>query len=247
MKLPDQNSNVPEFSIITVTLNSESSIQRCINSVRNQTLKNFEYIVVDGKSTDQTLQIIGENRDIIRKLISEPDMGLYHAMNKGIKLAEGRLIGILNSDDEYFPDTLQQVSLAVAVGVDSGLYFGNVINAMQSDLILEVPVNEIVSRMIPHPATFITRKTYERWGDFNTKFHVAADYELILRLRKAGVYFYKIDKPLTITYPGGFSAKHRFRSILETIFLHFKFREKSIIVTILRELRYFLAATLIKR
>jgi len=241
---PDEPNEVLEFSIITVTLNSESSIQRCIDSIRNQSLKNFEYIVIDGNSNDQTLQIIEKNRDVVSRVVSESDDGLYYAMNKGLKLAKGRIIGILNSDDEYLPDALHQVSLALHQNPECGVIYGSVINSRQHDDILEIYINEIPVKMIPHPATFVTKETYGKLGYFNTNFRVAADYELILRCRKEGIGFQKIDLPLAVMRPGGYSAKHRFRSITETISLHFLYREKGFLRISLRESKYFLASIL---
>ena len=89
------------FSIITVTLNSKLDLIKTINSLKNQKFKNFEYIVIDGNSNDGTKEIINDNLDIIDKWISEKDLGIYDAMNKGIKLSEGKYIGMLNAGDKY--------------------------------------------------------------------------------------------------------------------------------------------------
>ena len=99
----------PAFSIITVCLNSEKTVERTINSVLNQTFNDVEYIIIDGGSTDNTLNIIESYEEQITTIISEPDKGLYYAMNKGLALAKGRLIGIINSDDWYEPNTLDLV------------------------------------------------------------------------------------------------------------------------------------------
>ena len=98
--------NKLKISIITVTKNSEKFLQETIDSLSKQTYQNFEHIIVDGASTDQTLNIIKQNSSKIKKWISEPDKSLYDAMNKGIDLCSGDIIGILNSDDTYFPETL---------------------------------------------------------------------------------------------------------------------------------------------
>ena len=95
-----------KVSIITVSLNSESTIKECIESVLSQTYKNIEYIIVDGMSNDKTIKIIDSYRSKLDKFISEKDEGIYDAMNKGIKLATGDIVGILNSDDEYFNENV---------------------------------------------------------------------------------------------------------------------------------------------
>ena len=95
-----------KISIITVTKNSEKYLEENIKSLTNQTFTNFEHIIIDGKSTDDTIAIIKKNSDKIDKWISEPDQGLYYAMNKGINISTGEIIGILNSDDIYFPNAL---------------------------------------------------------------------------------------------------------------------------------------------
>jgi glycosyltransferase involved in cell wall biosynthesis len=97
------------FSIITVCYNSEKTIERTITSLRNQTYQNFEYIIIDGGSTDSTLEIIKKNLDVVSILVSEKDEGIYDAMNKGIDLASGEIIGIINSDDWYENDTLENI------------------------------------------------------------------------------------------------------------------------------------------
>ena len=99
----------PYFSIITVCYNSEKTIERTITSLRNQSYQNFEYIIIDGGSTDSTLEIIKKNLDVVSILVSEKDEGIYDAMNKGIDLASGEIIGIINSDDWYENDTLENI------------------------------------------------------------------------------------------------------------------------------------------
>jgi glycosyltransferase involved in cell wall biosynthesis len=234
----------PEFTIITVTLNSEKTLQRCINSLKAQNYKNFEYIIIDGVSWDLTLQIIDENQDIIDTLISEADSGLYDAMNKGIAVARGRFVGIINSDDEYLPETLNLVKKHLESNPREQVIYGDLFMGDGMHEILSVPINEISSRMIPHPTVFVSLETYQKHGVFNTSYKVAADYELILRLRNSRINFHRINQPLARMHSGGYSAKHRFRSVIETVRLHIKYREKRLVLTLLREVRFFLASYL---
>lgn len=238
------NQARPEFSIITVTLNSAKTLPRCIKSLQAQSFTNFEYIIVDGVSKDSTLRIIDNHRDLVTTLISEPDSGLYDAMNKAIKLARGRFVGILNSDDEYLPETLSVVSEHFHNNPDTEVVYGELFMGEGMSEILDVPLNEISNRMIPHPTVFVSLESYRKYGDFNTSYKVSADYELVLRLRKEGVRIFKLDTPLAVMHPGGYSARHRYRSIIETIFLHLKYREEGLLSILLRESRYLLAAVL---
>ena len=115
-----------KISIITVTKNSENFLEENIKSLSNQTHKNFEHIIVDGNSTDNTIEIIKKNSDKIYKWISEPDDGLYYAMNKGIKLSTGHIIGILNSDDLYYPNALEIVNRYFSMDDNLDFLFGTV-------------------------------------------------------------------------------------------------------------------------
>jgi glycosyltransferase involved in cell wall biosynthesis len=232
----------PEFSIITVTLNSEATLQRCIDSLKSQSNQDFEYIIIDGVSKDSTLQIVKANSEVVDTVVSEVDSGLYDAMNKGISIARGRYVGILNSDDEYLPETLSLVNKYLEANPDSQVIYGDLYMGEGTGNRLFVELNEISTRMIPHPTVFVSLDTYRRYGSFNTSYRVAADYELVLRFRSLELKIQRIDLPLARMHPGGFSTKHRFRSIAETIVLQTKFREKRLPITLLRELRFFLAS-----
>ena len=232
----------PEFSIITVTLNSEATLQRCIDSLKTQSDQDFEYIIIDGVSKDSTLQIVEANSEVIDALVSEVDSGLYDAMNKGISIARGHYVGILNSDDEYLPETLSLVRRHTESNPDSQVIYGDLYMGEGTGNKLIVELNEISTRMIPHPAVFVSLDTYQKYGKFNTAYRVAADYELMLRLRSVGAKFLKVDSPLAAMHPGGFSAKHRLRSVLETCVLRIKFRETNFVSAVILSLRYLVAS-----
>jgi glycosyltransferase involved in cell wall biosynthesis len=232
----------PEFSIITVTLNSEATLQRCIDSLKAQSFQDIEYIIIDGVSQDSTLEIVSANNDVVDTLISEVDSGLYDAMNKGISIARGRYVGILNSDDEYLPETLSLVRKHLESNPDSQIVYGDLYMGEGTSDKLIVEINEISTRMIPHPTVFVSLDTYRKYGTFNTAYRVAADYELMLRLRSMGAKFLKVDSPLAAMHPGGFSAKHRLRSVLETCVLRIKFRETSFVSAAFGSLRYLVAS-----
>ena len=115
-----------KISVVTVTKNSEKYLEENIQSLSNQTYRNFEHIIIDGASTDKTIKIIKKNSNKITKWISEPDDGLYFAMNKGIKLCSGDIIGILNSDDIYFPEALSIVNRYFSKNKNLDFLFGSV-------------------------------------------------------------------------------------------------------------------------
>ena len=218
----------PIFTIITVVRNGSTTLQRCINSIKSQKFQNFEYIVIDGASSDGTLEIIRENADVISFAVSEEDKGLYFAMNKGLKLARGKYVGILNADDAYFPNTLDLVQEAFRKDSSCDIIYGAMGYFSQLDQVYFIHSDELPNRMIFHPTCFIRSETYKRIGGFDTKYQVAADYEFIMRCFKAGENFLGLKQALAIFSDGGTSARLRFRSIMETSEIQAKFNHESI-------------------
>jgi glycosyltransferase involved in cell wall biosynthesis len=183
--------NVPKVSIITVVLNNKEYIEDCIRSVVHQNYDNYEHIIVDGGSTDGTLGIIEEYRDHITTLISEPDHGIYDAMNKGIKLSTGDIVGILNSDDYYCYDNVitEVVSEFSQKGVDSVFADLVYVDRVNTDKIVRYYKSAYFSPkkfeygwMPAHPTFSLRRKFYEKYGLFKTDYKIGADFELLVRL-----------------------------------------------------------------
>ena len=213
-----------KVSIITVCLNSEKTIENTIQSVLFQSYKNIEYIVIDGNSTDNTKSILGKYADFISTVVSEPDKGLYDAMNKGLKLATGDVIGILNSDDLYKDlFVVEKVMKQFDEQVDS--VYGDIVYVDKNDItrIVRYWHSGLFKRykmkfgwMPPHPAFFVRRKIYERYGEFNTNFKNSADYELMLRLiykhRITVVYLSEILVYMREGGQGNASIKNRLRA-----------------------------------
>lgn len=179
-----------KVSILTVCYNSALTIQDTIESVLKQTYNDIEYIIIDGASIDDTLNIINRYKDQISKIISEPDNGIYDAMNKGLALATGEIIGILNADDFFASHTTVSdiVNTLKSSGADS--LYGNLNYVDGNNL------NKIVRKWVagnyslssfrwgwmpPHPTFFVRRKVYEQYGTFRLDLKSAADYELMLR------------------------------------------------------------------
>jgi len=214
-----------KISIITAVLNSKDFIGECIQSVLHQTHKNIEYIVIDGKSTDGTLETIKKCQSGIAKLVSERDDGIYDAMNKGIRFATGEVIGIINADD-FYPDSgiLEKVAqifenehiescygdLEYVDAVDTG----KVIRYWRSG---PFHINKFYwGWMPPHPTFFVRRSVYRQYGLFNLTLGSAADYELMLRfLVKHRITAAYIPEVLVKMRTGGVSnasVKNRFRA-----------------------------------
>jgi len=179
-----------KISIITITFNSAATIEQTIRSVIEQTYPDIEYIIVDGKSTDDTLRISEKYKDKISKIISEPDHGLYDALNKGIEMATGDVIGLLHSDDFYIDTHVIQKYADTFIknksdSVYSDLYY---VDKTNTNKIIRKwksgeykPTSFVNGWMPPHPTFFVRKEIYQKFGKFNTNFKSAADYELMLR------------------------------------------------------------------
>ena len=183
-------TSVDKVSIITVTYNSAQTLEHTIRSVLSQTYPNIEYIIVDGKSGDGTLDIIDRYRNKISTFISEKDKGLYYALNKGIELATGDIIGIIHADDFYIHnDVITKVAQTFksnqADAVYANLYY---VDKNNTDKIIRTwrsgafkVSNFLWGWMPPHPAFFAKKDCYTKYGLFNTTLRSAADYEIMLR------------------------------------------------------------------
>lgn len=178
------------ISIITVCYNSEKTIAQTIESVLHQSYRDIEYIIVDGESTDHTMEIVDRYRPKFEgrmKVVSEPDDGIYDAMNKGIRMASGELIGIINSDDFYEPDAAAKMMEVYREGMCAVLYgeIRSLVDEKEESISL-LSHHFLDQRMIRHPACFITRSAYEKYGLYDTKYCCVADYDLMLRYQRSG-------------------------------------------------------------
>ena len=215
-----EDQDKPLVSIITVCLNSEKTIEQTIQSVINQTYSNIEYIIIDGKSTDRTLEIIDKYKDKISIFVSEKDKGIYDAMNKGLKLATGELIGIINSDDWYELDAVEIIVNTFMEDKNAQIFYGN-INAYNKDKFLRTrfrsSLKELHTRMaIPHPSVFITSGAYKKYG-FNTEYKIGADRDLMLKLYSKNYKFKYINKIIANFRLGGYNESNPSKKIIEDI------------------------------
>jgi len=180
-----------KVSIITVSYNSAQTIADTIKSVISQDHDDIEYIIIDGNSSDNTLAVIDSYKSQLFKVVSEPDNGIYHAMNKGLALATGDVIGILNSDDIYVDSTVISDVVAAIDRANSDACYADLCYVEKSDLTKVVRCwqsgsyskgNFLKGWMPPHPAFFVKKEFYQKFGFFNTDFRTSADYEIMLRM-----------------------------------------------------------------
>ena len=217
----------PKFSIITVCFNSEKTIERTIISVLSQSYQDFEYIIVDGASTDGTLSIIKKYKkkypDKI-KLISEKDSGIYDAMNKGIRSASGNLIGIVNSDDYYEADALKNISETYD-GEKYEIVYGMLRTIKEGKEVSVYIKNHqwIDEDMITHPTCFVTKEVYEDFGTYSLEYRYSADYEFMLRMnRNSQVVFKPIYKIISNFSLDGASSS--IKGYVDTLKLKYSYR-----------------------
>ncbi|MDC1226303.1 glycosyltransferase [Algibacter sp.] len=186
-----------KISIITATYNSSETIESCMTSVINQSYPNIEYVIIDGNSSDDTLDIVKQNQlnypKVKFKIVSEPDKGIYDALNKGIAMATGDVIGFVHSDDVLASDTIlaeiaddfENKSLD---GVYGDLEYvakensNSVIRHWKSKPFHPNLLNK--GWMPAHPTLFLKRDVYEKYGDFDLSYNIAADYDFMLRILK---------------------------------------------------------------
>ena len=211
-----------KFSIITICYNSEATVERTIQSVLAQSYNNYEYIVIDGVSTDKSLSVIKRYEPLFEgrmKWISEPDYGIYDAMNKGIKTATGNIIGIVNSDDWLESDALETIFNCYnnnACSLES-LYCGWIsFHYLNGDIQVMKTSHKMLEQLsyryemggIRHPAVFVPKNIYNQYGIFDDKMKVMADTDLILRYYFAGVKFCYPEKVVSNMSDGGVSNKY---------------------------------------
>ena len=209
-----------KMSIVTVCLNAAGTVEQALDSVLSQTCPPFEYIAIDGGSTDGTRAILERYRPRLTHVILEPDEGIYDAFNKGVARATGDVVGILNADDLYAPWALETVAEAYRKSSDTGVFYGKLAVVDEARRRWTVyPVGDhrfLTGRMsIAHPATFVARRMYERYGLFDPSCRVSGDWEFILRLFRGGERFCSIDRVLTAFRNSGISSAYTPRLLAE--------------------------------
>ncbi len=181
-----------KVSIITITYNSAATVEDTLKSVVNQDYPNIEYLIIDGKSKDNTLQIVDKYKDKITKIVSEKDKGLYDALNKGVNSASGDIIGMLHSDDLYASNhVISDIVKTFESKPDADGVYADLVFVDRNDINKTTRTWEsgdyeegdfLNGWMPPHPTFFVRKECYEKFGGFNTKLRLSADYELMLRM-----------------------------------------------------------------
>ena len=202
--------------MVTVVYNAENTIARCIESVIKQKKIDLEYIIIDGGSTDNTLQIIAQYKSAISFFISEPDKGIYDAMNKGIKMATGDIVGVLNADDHFADDTVLYSVIQAFTDLEIDVLYGNLYFVDGNDKIVRKwrskrCGNNSFNRgfMPPHPTFYSKRQLFEKLGFYSIEYGSAADYELMVRfMHRNKVHSFYLDKIMVIMRAGGVSNKN---------------------------------------
>ena len=195
-----------KITIITVCVNAEKTIKDTIESVLKQSYKDFEYIIVDGKSSDDTLKIISKYKDKRIRLISEKDKGLYDAMNKGIKLATGDIIGTINSDDilaseDVFQTVIDNFDENTDVIYANIKYYNEDFSKVKRDFISGTKESDYFCPA--HPSMYVRKQIYEKIGTYNINYKIAADFDFMVRCNLNNVRYKYIDKYFVYMRYGG--------------------------------------------
>lgn len=205
-----------KITIITVVFNGADTIKDTIESVLNQTYENIEYIIIDGKSSDGTMDIVNKYKDKVSKIISEPDEGLYAAINKGINISSGDIIGLLHSDDFYTDNTVLEIVAKQFDQSKADTVFADLVYVRGDNLAKVIryysaknfePKKLKYGLMPPHPTFFVKKSIYETYGLYEMNYQIAADYEMFIRLLyKNNVSYSYIHKAIIKMRVGGLSS-----------------------------------------
>lgn len=209
----------PKISVITVCLNAEDNIEKAILSVLNQNYKNMEYIIVDGKSTDKTLEIIEKYQKSLAKIISEKDLGIYDAMNKGLREAKGDIVYFLNSDDRFFDrQVVHDIAAEFADDPRLGLVYGKV--SLQN-LAIKLPFRytdpfvpeiktlwDFLKKGMCQQRVFAKMKLFRRYGLLDSRYRICADFKWFLNNLQRNVPMKFIDRNIVYYNYQGFSNQN---------------------------------------
>ena len=207
-----------KISVITVCLNNESTIVDTLESVNSQTSDDIEHIVIDGASRDGTVELVRKHGKRVVRLLSEPDLGIYDAMNKGLSMASGEMVGFLNADDVFAgADSVRQIAMAASAPSRPDAVFGDLLYVDPVDL------NCVIRRwrsgafaasrlrfgwMPPHPTFYVRTEELRQIAGFDTQFRIAADYDCMLRfLGRPGIHAAYVEQVLVRMRIGGASNR----------------------------------------
>lgn len=231
----------PLISVITVSYNSVKTIEQTILSVIHQTYNNVEYIIIDGGSQDGTIDIIKKYQDKISYWKSEPDKGIYDAMNKGIQYAKGDYIGIINSDDWYELNAIEKI--VSKLEDDPVVVFGNMVYEKKKSELVKPSKDLSLLReqmTIFHPSTFVKSDAYKKYGKFNVEYRISADWDMMLRLYEKNCHFCYCDELISHFRVDGISSNFDIRQIKERVKLRISHGNSSFLLIVKDVLIYIL-------
>lgn len=208
---------MPKISIITINYNNLEGLKKTVSSVLDQSWKDFEYIIIDGASTDGSVEYIKENEDKMDSWVSEPDKGVYQAMNKGIKKSKGEYLLFLNSGDHFFNNSVLGNNHKYLKNQDI-IYFNLQVVENDKNFIKKYPdklsFSYFVKDTLPHPATFIKKKAFEKTNLYNENLKIAADWKFFIdAICKYNLSYKKLDTILSTFYIGGMSSNPENRTV----------------------------------
>ena len=210
-----------KISVITICFNAAKTIEETINSVVRQNYPELEYIIIDGGSTDGTIEIINKYRDKISYFVSEPDKGISDAFNKGIKASTGEIIGIINADDLYYKDALKTIGAFFEANPDTDVTFGNWLSFSNEEYLGRLKYSNSnledlkFTFELTHPTVFVRRSAYEKYGLFSLDYKLAMDYELLSKMYYGGAKFSYINETISCFRRGGISQAQENSTIKE--------------------------------
>jgi len=214
----------PLISIITVVYNNKAGIEKTLISVANQTYAAIEYIVIDGGSNDGTSEVIGRYLSGITHYLCEHDHGIYDAMNKGIQLATGELIGIINSGDFYEKEAVAYMVEAYMRTPLADVYHGMLRVFDETGRFLSISGHDssfLSTGMIEHPTCFVKNAAYRKYGQYSLLYRSSSDYEFMLRLQKQGASFHFVENIIANYFTGGMSYQQK--AITETLEIRYQY------------------------
>ena len=233
-----------KFSIITVVLNAKEDLIETIKSLREQNFKNFEYIIIDGGSTDGTIEIINKNLDIINKWKSEKDSGIYDAMNKGIEICEGNYIGMLNAGDKYMPNALSIIN-GYLNNHNINFIFGSVMKKVLRHSFRKYRIYWNFDFTSSHSSGFFIKdEAQKKLGKYNLKYKISSDYDLFYRMivkeKMHGLATKKNDLIGIFKSGTSYSSKYSFTDHLkEETIIRLDNNQNILIVFLVYSLHYF--------
>jgi glycosyltransferase involved in cell wall biosynthesis len=225
--------------VITIVFNGQSTLKKTIQSIEAQTYDNIEYIVIDGGSTDGTIELIRENEHLIDKWVSESDKGISDAFNKGIALATGDIIGLLNSGDTFYDDSIERIANLFDKFPETEIVYGNLFLDFGDASLNHVrfAAEDVDSRSfkcrfpdLNHPTVFVRRRLYEKIGNFDVSLRFAMDYDWLRRAHRFGARFRKIEgSPVAALEFDGASTSNASKTIEEVYRISLKFNDNKFV------------------